>query len=192
MRRKKDKGKEKADKFKNGKRKAEKDLIRFVIIFGALLLILLPSFSYFAVHSDITMGAIERFTASVSGFFLNLLQVNTSVSGIHLNSPGYSCIIVAECTGVFEMMILLAGVLAYPTNIRKKLLGILIGCSILYATNVFRIILLVIVGNISYQASELIHLWIWQVINILIVIAICLFWIEKVVKRERKTSLVHS
>ncbi len=192
MRRKKDKGKERADSFKQGKRKAEKDLIRFVIIFGALLLILLPSFSYFAVHSDLTMGIIERFTASVSGFFLNLLQMDTSVSGKHLSSPGYSCVIVAECTGVFEMMILLAGVLAYPTNIRKKLLGILIGCSILYATNVFRIILLVIVGNISYQASQLIHLWVWQVINILIVIAICLFWIEKVVKRERKTSLVHS
>jgi len=182
----------KADKLKKAKRKAEKDLIKFCIIFGVLLVILLPAFSYFVVNSDITMGAIEKFTARVSGFFLNILQVDTSVSGKHLSSPKYSCIIVAECTGVFEMMILLAGVLAYPTNIRKKLLGIIIGCAILYATNVFRIILLVIVGNFSYQASELIHLWVWQVINILIIIAICLFWIEKVVKHERKTSLVHS
>ncbi len=174
------------------KRKAQKDLIRFVIVFAVLLLILLPTLSYFAVHSDVTMGALENFTARVSGFLLNLMQIHTSVSERHLSSPNYSCVIVAECTGVFEMMILLAGVLAYPTTLRKKLWGILIGCAILYATNVLRIILLVIVGNFSYQASELIHLWVWQVINILIVIAICLFWIEKVVKRERKASLVHS
>lgn len=178
--------------FQKTKRKAERDLIRFVIVFAVLLVVLLPGLSYFAVHSDVTMGAVEKFTASVSGFLLNILQLDTSVSGKHLSSPNYSCVIVAECTGVFEMMILLAGVIAYPTNIRKKLLGIIIGCSILYATNVFRIILLVIVGNFSYQASELIHLWVWQVINILIVIAVCLFWIQKVVKRERKASLVHS
>jgi archaeosortase B (VPXXXP-CTERM-specific) len=192
MKKKKDKGKEKPDKLKKAKHKGEKDLIRFCITFAVLLVILLPSFSYFVVHSDITMGIIENFTAQVSGFFLNILQFKTSVNGKHLTSPNYSCMIVAECTGVFEMMILLAGVLAYPTNFRKKLWGILLGCLILYATNVFRIILLVIVGNFSIRASEMIHLWVWQVINILIVIAICLFWIEKVVKRERKASLVHS
>jgi exosortase H (IPTLxxWG-CTERM-specific) len=182
----------KPDPFKKAKRKAEKDLIRFCIIFGVLLVILLPTFSYFVVHSDITMGGLERFTARISGVLLNILQLDTSVDGKHLSSPNYSCVIVAECTGVFEMMILLAGILAYPTSVRKKLWGILLGCSILYATNVFRIILIVIVGNFSYQASELIHLWVWQVINILIIIAICLFWIEKVVKHERKASLVHS
>lgn len=190
MKTKRHKGKK--DKFKKDKHKGEKDLIRFCIVFAVLLAVLLPAFSYFVVHSDITMGGIEKFTAQISGFFLNVFQLRTSVNGKHLTSPNYSCVIVAECTGIFEMMILLAGIFAYPTSIRKKLLGIVIGCAILYATNIFRIILLVIVGNISYQASELIHLWVWQVINILIVIAVCLFWIEKVVKHERKASLVHS
>lgn len=114
------------------------------------------------------------------------------MNGKHLSSGNYSCAIVAECTGIFEMMILLAGIIAYPTSIRKKLWGILLGCSILYVTNIIRIILIVGVGNFSVKASELIHLWVWQVINILIVIAVCLFWIEKVVKHERKASLVHS
>jgi len=190
MRNKKDKGK--TDKSRKARNKGEKDLIRFCIVFAVLLVILLPSFSYFVVNSDIIMGTLEKFTARISGFLLNLLQIKTTVNGKHLSSGNYSCVIVAECTGIFEMMILLAGIFAYPTSIRKKLWGILLGCSILYATNIIRIILIVGVGNISFKASELIHLWVWQVINILIVIAVCLFWIEKVVKHERKASLVHS
>ena len=72
--------------------------------------------------------------------------------------------------------------LAYPTTLKNKGLGILFGIPSLYAINIFRLIVLALVG-ISYPGVlEFMHVYLWQASFIVFVMVIFLLWIRLVVK----------
>ena len=89
-----------------------------------------------------------------------------------------------ECTGIFEALIFLAAVLAYPTTWGKKFIGIGLGVPILYAFNVLRILVLLEVGCHWIALFDFMHLYFWQATLILMITSVWLLWILKVVRHE--------
>ncbi|MCA1901210.1 MAG: hypothetical protein LDL53_03155 [Candidatus Hydrogenedens sp.] len=100
-------------------------------------------------------------------------------------------IIISECGAIEIMAIFFAAVIAFPTLLRKKLLGIIIGIPLMYFVNIFRLSFLAIVGALNSGGKwfEFLHYYVWQAVYIVFVVAVWLAWIEFVVYAETKEGL---
>ena len=118
--------------------------------------------------------------------------MTTRVSETIVSLPNFSVEVVGECTGLYEMLIFLAAMIAYPAGWKKKLIGAGLGIPFLYGVNIVRLIFIMVMGNWSPKTFDFMHLYFWQVAMILIIVSAWVLWIEKVVHYERKAVAVHS
>ena len=146
----------------------------FMFTVGAFVLV----FSWL-VETD-TLFALLSFTARSSAFVLNIFGNNVEVDGSILASDRCALNIVNECTAVIPMMILLCAIIAYPSRVNHKLLGLALGLPVLFLLNLIRVVSLFYVGTYFANYMDTVHLLIWQPLMILAVIAIWLIWASKV------------
>lgn len=172
--------------------KMHKPIIKFCLIFLGLLLVLTVTFPFLSDEFNPQLTWMMVVTADVTGFFLKLLGLEVGVSGRIVSMPNFSIEVVGECTGLYEMLILLAAMIAYPANWKKKLIGAGLGIPLLYLINIVRMVFITVMGNWSPNTFEFLHLYFWQVAMILIIVSVWVLWIQKVVHRERKTLVVRS
>lgn len=96
--------------------------------------------------------------------------------------------VISECGAIEVMAIFLAAVLAFPTLWRKRLIGIAVGIPIMYGVNIFRLCCLAVIGALDHGGKwfEFAHMYVWQSVYIIFVVAVWLAWIEFVVRRKSK------
>jgi len=187
-------------KRKKSKRKVEaaktkpkfyKAIIKFCLIFLALLVVLTATFPFLSDKFNPQLTWLMVVTADITGFFLKLFGLTARVSGRIVTLPNFSVEVVGECTGLYEMLIFLAAMIAYPTGWKKKLIGAGLAIPFLYVINIIRMIFISMVANWSPRTFEFLHLYFWQVAMILIIVSTWILWIKKVVHYERKAVVVH-
>lgn len=115
---------------------------------------------------------------------------DVSQSGKMVSFYGFSVTIIEECIGVYEMLIFTTGVLAFPASPRSRTLGLLMGLPLLYLINVFRILMLVVVGHYAPEQFDFMHLYFWQATLILMITGVWLLWLYAIVRNDPK-SLPH-
>ena len=157
---------------------------RFValfLIYLGLVSVLYPLFT--ASFSGVIRWLIDA-TAYVEYLLLRPFTSEVSYAGHLVVFQGFSVKIIVECTGIFEIMIFSAAVLAFPTSIRKKAIGLFLGAPLLYLFNVVRIIVLILVGRYWFSIFDFMHIYFWQATLILMITSVWLLWIFKVVRDE--------
>ncbi len=92
--------------------------------------------------------------------------------------------IIEECSGIYEALLLGAALLAFPTTWYKTAIGFAIGFPLIYAMNIARMALLLVVGRYSPEYFEFLHLYFWQVTMVLMVGSTWLLWVLWVVRGE--------
>ena len=159
--------------------------IKFVGLFVALSLTFYLAYYWLGG----SFGFIRHNTAVVTGFFLSLVGMNTTVntmgSDVILSVDGFSMNIIDECTAAFSSIVYTSAVLAYPTIWKNKALG-LVGIPILYGLNIIRLSVVAVVGISHPDMFEYVHTYLWQAIFIIFVIGIFLLWINRVVRKARQ------
>jgi archaeosortase B (VPXXXP-CTERM-specific) len=185
------KGKAKKSESTRTKLKAHKSIIKFCIIFIGLLIVLTATFPFLSDMFNPQLGWLMAVTADITGLFLKLSGLAVRISGRVVSLPNFSVEVVGECTGLYEMLIFLAAMIAYPSAWKKKLLGVVLGIPFLYLVNIVRMIFITVVGNWSPKTFNFLHLYFWQVAMILIIVSAWVLWIEYVVYYERKAVAVH-
>ncbi len=163
---------------------------RFIAWFVGGLAVGGTLFAYVASSNHGFMQMLMEVTAAITGFVVGLFSENVSYAGQICTFQDFTVKIIDECTGVMEMVIYAAAVMAYPTNWRKKMWGIVFGIPAIYAFNVVRIILLVVVGAYSRPLFEFMHLYFWQATLIVIITTIWIGWLLLVVYREKDALAV--
>jgi exosortase H (IPTLxxWG-CTERM-specific) len=93
---------------------------------------------------------------------------------------GFAIRIEAGCNGVEAMLVLLAGILAFPAPWKHKLAGLAIGMVAIQALNLVRIISLFYLGQWDAQLFEWAHLYVWQTLIMLDALIVWLLWIRMV------------
>ena len=167
----------------------ENPTFRFVGLFGLYL-------GFFAVVLPIGMQkfpealpTIVRATAILEYWilvpFTDLVVLSKPV--VYLDH--FAVRIIGECTGIFEMVIYTASVMAFPTSWRKRGLGLLIGIPTIYAFNLLRIMCLLVVGRYFSSMFDFFHLYFWQTTLIIMITSVWLFWIYAIVRDETDPSL---
>jgi archaeosortase B (VPXXXP-CTERM-specific) len=173
------------------KSKSYKAIVKFCLIFLGLLVLLTTTFPLLSDRFNPQLTWLMVVTAEMTGSILRLFGLTVGVSGRVVSLPNFSIEVVGECTGLYEMLIFLAAMIAYPANWKKKLLGAVLGIPALYIVNIIRMVFITMVGNWSPKSFEFMHMYFWQVAMILIIVSVWVLWIEKVVYYERKTMAVH-
>jgi archaeosortase B (VPXXXP-CTERM-specific) len=184
--------KSKKEKSKAKKSKGYGPIIRFCVIFFVLLVVITLLYSSGGGPVATVLMKLEVLTAVITGFLLNLLGLTADVSGKLIFLSNFSIEVIGECTGLFEMLIFLAALIAYPSTLKKKLIGILLGIPFLYVINIIRMVFISVVANWSPKTFDFLHVYFWQVAMIFIILAAWILWIQKVVHYERKIVDIHS
>ena len=150
-----------------------KEISRFVILF-----IFFSIFFYLLYY--LFMDALS-FTKDITAVILGSLLSpfgETVVNGANVSFNGLRLEIIDECTAIFSAIVYCSCVLAYPTSLKKKGIGIAFGIPSLYAINIFRLVILSFVG-VSYPGLfEFVHVYLWQATFIIFVVVVFLLWLH--------------
>jgi archaeosortase B (VPXXXP-CTERM-specific) len=163
---------------------------RFVFLFLVYLGAIAYGYPKFRERYVSVIDSLAELTAYFEYLLFAIFTNNITHSHKVVAFKGFAVHIIEECTGVYEVMIFAAAVLAFPTQWSKKLVGLGLGIPILYSFNVIRIAVLMLVGKYFPEYFDFMHLYFWQATLILMITSVWLLWITQVVNRDwtRSTS----
>ncbi len=98
--------------------------------------------------------------------------------------------VVPDCGALPSMSIFLAAMIAFPTDLWRRLLGLAIGLPLLYGVNIARLTCLALIGAYSGngQIFDFAHEYVWQAVYIVFVVIIWLMWVEFIVRPKAKVA----
>jgi archaeosortase B (VPXXXP-CTERM-specific) len=161
---------------------------RFALLFLPYLGIVAVGYPFFVKNFNEVIQVFIHATASIEYWLFWPFTDDISVSEKLVVFHGFSVKIIDECTGIYEMLIFSAAVLAFPTQWSKKFTGFLMGCPLIYLFNVVRIAMLIVVGRYYPDAFNFMHLYFWQATMIIMITSVWLLWIIKVVRSDEVDS----
>ncbi len=159
-------------------------ITRFVVMFLIMLALVGIIFSQLFTRFHDNMLWLMQMTTSIAGWTLSLF-FNVSYNDTLIVYKGFRLEIIDECTGLFEMLIFIAAVLSYPTNLRRKFHGFLMGIPAIFVFNLIRIIFLVVAGGYSLAVFDFMHLYLWQATLIIMIGSIWVSWLCLIVYKSR-------
>jgi len=164
--------------------KENKEAIKYIALFIAFCFAFYIIYYFLTVSNSMVMVHLRNITALILGAIFSFAGKDAVVNGAALSINGFSLEIIDECTAVFSSIVYCSCVLAYPTTLKNKGLGIGFGIPSLYAINIFRLMILALVGISKPDMFEFVHVYLWQASFIIFVVVIFLVWLKMGV-RER-------
>lgn len=158
--------------------KANKEVIKYIALFIALCFAFYIVYYFLTVSGSTVMVHLRNITALILGTIFSFAGADVVVNGAAVSINGFTLEIIDECTAVFSSIVYCSCVLAYPTTLKKKGLGIGFGIPSLYAINLFRLTILALVGITKPDMFEFVHVYLWQASFIIFVVAIFLLWLK--------------
>ena len=158
---------------------------RFVALFLVYLGVAALLYPQVRYRYPSAIDALASLTARIEYWLLVPFSSDVAIGDRVVTFGGFAVKVIEECTGIYETLIFAAAVLAFPTDWRRKAIGIALGVPILYLFNVLRMLVLIIVGRYWPSAFDFMHLYFWQATLILMITGVWLLWIFKVVRHEK-------
>jgi exosortase H (IPTLxxWG-CTERM-specific) len=161
---------------------------RFVLLFMPYLAFVSIGYPYVVRNYNGVIQAFILATAQIEYWLFVPFSSQVAVDEKLVMFGGFAVKIIDECTGIYEMLIFAAAVLAFPTSWGKKGIGLLMGCPLIYVFNVLRIAMLIVVGRYWRDAFDFMHLYFWQATMIVMITSVWLLWITKVVRSDEESA----
>lgn len=158
--------------------------IRFVVVVCLLLIVMRVGFAWIYPSISNQVYAFCAVTAQVVHEVVSIFGMKTTLMREIVSLDGFSVRIIPECTGLFEMVIFAACVLAYPASGRARVIGFVFGFLSIYFFNLVRIGGLLLVGRYTPDLFEFFHIYFWQITLVAIIVGNWLLWLNLVVRRE--------
>jgi exosortase H (IPTLxxWG-CTERM-specific) len=161
--------------------KALRFLSLFALIFGVCYFI-------FGILEGVRNGLIKPYTALIAksiAAVINLFGAGAIADGTVVQSANFSLNIAMGCDGVEATCLFLAGVMAFPTTWRARLIGLAIGIPLIQLINLARLVGLFYAGIYLPSMVEQIHVYVAQSIVILLSTAILIYWLERIAAPAR-------
>lgn len=167
------------------RRAARRRMLKFLFFFLFFWVV----FFFIAWKFTDELQVLCPWTATQVSWAMRLFGVDSSASGTVCTFGPRSVTIVMECTALQVAMIYTALILAYPSSVKAKLIGIGAGLPLILVINIIRLVVICFVLWWKREYFEMMHIYVWQVVFIVVVVAMAALWIEKVVHRERRSSV---
>ncbi|HVO22397.1 MAG TPA: archaeosortase/exosortase family protein [Candidatus Margulisiibacteriota bacterium] len=148
--------------------------------FGLVFFLFLLGFSVLSVATNLQnhLHLAENGIAGAATWLAHSVGSVAVVNENIISVSGLSLDINHECTGVFVLFVLISFIAAYPARWTIKVLGILIGVSVLTLINVLRIVTLVRIVEFYPGLFVYFHEYVWQGAFLMLVTLYALTWVE--------------
>ena len=148
---------------------------RFLVVFVCL------GAAYYAIAAtpwflDTVQPAYLAVMARSARFALAWFGVDALASGTTLFASGFAVDVRQGCDAIEPAALFIAALLAFPATWRARLVGALIGVTVLQILNVVRIASLVRIGQTRPDWFETIHVEVWPPVFLVVTAAIWLGW----------------
>ena len=150
-------------------------ITKFCLLFLMLIIVLSFLLSLGVVKQHV-YRPLTTLIASQAAWILKVVGLKVYASGITISGEGFSVKILANCNAIFEIMLFLSAVIAFPALIKDKVVGVVVGTILIYLLNLLRVVLLFLIGVYSPQFFEGTHIYVAQSIFIVMVAIFWLFW----------------
>ncbi len=158
----------------------------FFFVFTVAILILLFYLTYrnpwFESH---IFTPLVNIYAWLSGQVLLLFGYDVVIYGDIISSSGFSVSVKKGCDAAEPMAIFVAGILAFPALISRKLFGLGIGLAVLFVLNIIRIVTLYLTGVYNPDFFESMHLAVWQVAFIAVAVLLWFLWLRSLMQQQK-------
>ncbi|KAF0219903.1 MAG: hypothetical protein FD174_1627 [Geobacteraceae bacterium] len=155
---------------------AEGNALPSVGVRFALLCLLL--YAVAVVLPDSFYAPLNRATASLAAWCIGLFGGHADVAGEIISLNGFRVRIIDECTAVYSIVVFGAFVASTPASLRARLAGLSLGAALLCSANIVRIAAVTIVGAKIPWLFELFHIYLGQIVMLILVIATALIWLR--------------
>lgn len=125
---------------------------------------------------------ITTFIASQATWILKVLGMDVYARGVSISGEGFSVEILGNCNAIFETMLFLSAIIAFPSSLKEKAIGGTLGTIFIYLLNLVRVVVLFLIGVYAPQYFDESHVYVSQTIFIVMVAIFWLLWIGKGVK----------
>src|SRR5262249_6456527 len=159
--------------------------LRYVLLFGLIFGI---AYFLFGIAPGVRTGILKPYTgflARMVAAIVNLLGSSAVADGTLVRSERFSMDIAMGCDGVEACCFFLAGVLAFTTTWRAKLIGLGLGIPLIQLINLGRLVGLFYAGTYWPSLEEEIHVYVAQTVVILFSTAVLIFWLERFATKHR-------
>jgi exosortase H (IPTLxxWG-CTERM-specific) len=164
---------------------ANQKVLRFLFLFAAIFGV---CYFIFGIAQGVRNGIIQPYTTLLARLVvitINVFGAGATASGAVVQSPRFTLNIAMGCDGVEATCLFLAGVLAFPTTWRARLVGLAAGLPLIQLINVVRLVGLYYAGIFLPSIVEEVHVYVAQTIVILLSTAILFYWLERVANQHR-------
>jgi exosortase H (IPTLxxWG-CTERM-specific) len=163
-------------------------MLRFILIFLACLLLSFTLELLQPVQAHVILP-LTTAIAQVSAWLMRLFDhtVIAHQDQIVNAFTGAGIQIVAGCSGVEAVLILVSAVLAFPAPWKHKLAGVVLGFFAIQSLNLVRIISLYYLHQWNQVWFDWFHLYLWQALIVLDALVFWLIWLRWL-PREREPA----
>ena len=151
----------------------------------ASLLLGLFTLSQTSFADALVFQPVARGIAKLAAFVLGLISIEAQAQGTVIRSGPFAAMVDTNCTGLFVMFIYLSALVAYPSGLREKVVGVALGFGALFLLNLARVSSLVVVGAARPDMLNVAHYLVWQSVMIVAALCLWLFWAERVADAAR-------
>lgn len=149
-----------------------------VFRFGAGFIALVALFSTISLSpflQSFLTGYLE-FDARLASIVLNWLGQQTRNTGATIVSSRFAVTVLSECSANEFVVFLWAGFLAFPTTLRCKITGIVVGTLGVVLVNLVRIVTLFMVGAYRPHFFTTVHEELWPGLFVIVMILFVAGW----------------
>jgi archaeosortase B (VPXXXP-CTERM-specific) len=160
------------------------EALRYVALFLAFCFVFYLVYYFFTLRGSLSL--LKNVTAYLLAAIFSLGGANVVVHEATVSINGFGLEIIDECTAVYSSIVYSACILAYPTTLKNKGIGIALGVPALYGINMLRLSILALVGIYHPNMFEFVHVYLWQASFIIFVVVIFLLWLKLNLSLEKK------
>lgn len=168
---------------------ANRKALRFLILFG---LIFGVSYFVFGIAPGVRNGVIKPYTELLARAVASVItlfgETGATTIGTIVYTERFSLNIAMGCDGIEAVALFLAGVLAFPTTWRAKMIGLAFGIPLIQLINLLRLVGLYYAGVLLPSVVEEVHVYVAQTIIILLSTALLVFWLERFATRQPRAA----
>lgn len=155
----------------------KKPFLRFALWFG-LLMGLFYLFTLTMLYDKYIAAIYLNLNARAAGWVIGLFGFDVRVLENNLIGPGFSLNIKRGCDASGPIALFVAGVLAFIGSWRSKIIGIILGVTLLIILNFVRIITLFFIQHYLPDLFHFIHVDVWQALFVFISLILWIVWME--------------
>jgi archaeosortase B (VPXXXP-CTERM-specific) len=149
----------------------------FIVVLGSLV----------GVHQwkpVLVNGYFSLFTAKLLAITLSLLGKSATATEYVVTCEICSFRIIGECTAFYPMAIYVAAVLAFPSSLAKRAVGVLLGIPVLLVINQVRLTSLCYIVRSFPEYFDTIHIVVWQTLIIFLTLLVWITWAATLANRR--------